>query len=58
MYRNLFEIISFVAYIVKRANLNQFFKLNNILLFLTFMCIKMYYFAKYVIKNKITFLIT
>jgi len=34
------------------SNLNQFLELNNILLFLTSMCVKMYYFnTKYVVKN-------
>jgi len=38
---------------IKGTNLNQFLKLNNILLFLTYMCVKMYYFnAKLVIEKK------
>jgi len=40
---------------IKVANLNHFLKLNNILLFLTSMCVKMYYFnTKYVAKRIIT----
>jgi len=36
----------------QRANLNQFLELNNILLFLTFMYVKMYYFnTKHIVKN-------
>jgi len=41
---------------IKRANLNQFLELNNILLFLIFMCVKMYYFNTniHVIKKTTT----
>jgi len=41
---------------IKEVNLLQFFELNNILLFLTFMYVKMYYFnTKYVIKKTTMF---
>jgi len=37
---------------IKGVNLNQFLELNNILLFLTFMYVKMYYFnTKHIVKN-------
>jgi len=43
---------------IKGANLNSFLVLNNILLFLIFICVKIYYFnTKYVVKNNYTQLI-
>jgi len=40
---------------IKGTNLNKFLELNNILLFLTFMCDKMYYFnTKHVVKKSTT----
>jgi len=40
---------------IKGANLNKFLELIKILLFLTFMCVKMYYFnTKHVIKKTTT----
>jgi len=42
--------------ILKKANSNQFLELNNILLFLTSMCVKIYYFnTKRMIKKTSAF---